>query len=144
MSSRKQYAALPFVCLADRVEVCLITSLATGRWIIPKGWPQEGLAPHELAALEAYEEAGLKGSIGIESIGRFRYLKQLEDGSSVRCDVGVYPMQVDHQMLDWPERAQRNLLWVKLKKAAKLVDEPELSSILRSFDPLASPLKKTA
>ena len=144
MSCRKQYAALPFVCLAQRIEVCLITSRATGRWIIPKGWPQESLAPHELAAQEAYEEAGLKGRIGIQSIGRFRYLKQLENGDSVRCDVAVYPMRVDYQTLDWPERTQRRLLWVKLKKAAKLVDDPELSSLLRDFDPLGAPLLKTA
>jgi len=144
MPARKQYAALPFVCLADRIEVCLITSRATGRWIIPKGWPQEGLAPHELAALEAFEEAGLKGSTGTEPVGRFRYMKQLEDGFSIRCNVGVYPMQVHYQTLDWPERTQRRLLWVKLKKAAKLVDEPELSSLLRDFDPLADPLLKSA
>ena len=144
MNTRKQYAALPFVCLADRVEVCLITSRATGRWIIPKGWPQDGLAPHDLAALEAYEEAGLKGRTSSVSIGRFRYLKQLQNGSSVRCDVAVYPMQVDYQTLDWPERTQRRLLWVKRKKAVKLVGDPELSSLLRRFDPRAAPLLKTA
>ena len=61
MKPPRQYAALPFIYLDEQVEVCLITSRTTGRWIIPKGWPQDGLAPHELAAVEAYEEAGLKG-----------------------------------------------------------------------------------
>jgi len=144
MSSRKQYAALPFICMADRVEVCLITSRATGRWIIPKGWPQQGLSPHELAAQEAYEEAGLKGKTGTQSIGSFHYLKRLQDGSDIQCNVGVNPMQVDYQAIDWPERTQRTCMWVKLKKAAKLVAEPELSNLLRHFDPTTSPLLKTA
>jgi 8-oxo-dGTP pyrophosphatase MutT (NUDIX family) len=42
----------------------LLTSRETGRWVIPKGWPSKGLKPREVAASEAYEEAGLVGSIG--------------------------------------------------------------------------------
>jgi hypothetical protein len=32
-------------------EVMLVTSRKTRRWIIPKGWPQKGKAPHHSAAL---------------------------------------------------------------------------------------------
>ena len=35
-----QYAALPYRRRADGiVEVMLVTSRDTGRWVIPKGWP---------------------------------------------------------------------------------------------------------
>ena len=35
--------------------------------MIPKGWPVPGLEPHESAAREAFEEAGLVGSAASES-----------------------------------------------------------------------------
>jgi 8-oxo-dGTP pyrophosphatase MutT (NUDIX family) len=59
----------------------LITSRVTRRWIIPKGWPAQRLAPHESAVREAFEEGGLIGKIGKHAIGIFHYEKQLSDGS---------------------------------------------------------------
>ena len=37
-SARLQAAALPFR-QRDRLEILLVSSLDTGRWIVPKGWP---------------------------------------------------------------------------------------------------------
>lgn len=143
MSGRKQYAALPFIILVDSIEVCLITSKESGRWIIPKGWPKKGMAPHELAALEAFEEAGLKGSADSRSIGCFHYVKRLDDGSEVECEVSVYPMLVEYQAINWPEQDQRTATWVQLKEAAKLVAEEQLSNLLRRFNPKLLASKKT-
>ena len=42
---RSQFAALCYRMKASRCEVLLITSRRTGRWIIPKGWPEDGLTP---------------------------------------------------------------------------------------------------
>jgi 8-oxo-dGTP pyrophosphatase MutT (NUDIX family) len=144
MSCRKQYAALPFIFSVDSIEVCLITSRETARWIIPKGWPQKGLAPHELAALEAFEEAGLKGRTETIAVGRFHYVKHLDDGSEVECDVRVYPMLVEYQAINWPEQDQRTSIWVELDRAVELVDEEELSILLSRFNPKISPQSKTA
>jgi 8-oxo-dGTP pyrophosphatase MutT (NUDIX family) len=41
------------------VEVLMITS-SQGRWILPKGWPIDGLSEPEAALQEAWEEAGVK------------------------------------------------------------------------------------
>src|SRR5271156_4832943 len=61
---RLQYAALPYrVSARARTEIMLITSRETRRWIIPKGWPQKGRAPHRSAAREAFEEAGVVGKV---------------------------------------------------------------------------------
>lgn len=55
----RQIGALPFFLNAnDGLDVCLVTSRGGGRWIIPKGNPIPGLAPHEVASKEALEEAG--------------------------------------------------------------------------------------
>jgi 8-oxo-dGTP pyrophosphatase MutT (NUDIX family) len=40
-----------------------MTSRDTGRWIIPKGNISAGKAPYEAAQAEAFEEAGIKGTI---------------------------------------------------------------------------------
>ena len=60
---RQQFAA---ICHRTKkktgeLEVLLITSRDTGRWVIPKGWHMEGKQPHAIAEQEAYEEAGIKG-----------------------------------------------------------------------------------
>ena len=61
-----------------RPEVLLLTSRETKRWIIPKGWPIRGLKPREVAARDAYEEAGLRGTIsGKHPIGAYHYEKRL-------------------------------------------------------------------
>jgi 8-oxo-dGTP pyrophosphatase MutT (NUDIX family) len=61
-----QYGALPYRETKSGVEILLVTSRGTRRWIIPKGWPQSGTPPHRAAAQEAFEEAGVVGKISIK------------------------------------------------------------------------------
>ena len=70
-----QFAALPFQYGEDgRLRVMLLTSRETRRWVIPKGWPIHGRKPSEVAAQEAFEEAGLLGTIvGKRPIGSYHY-----------------------------------------------------------------------
>lgn len=137
MSGRKpqmQYAALPFRRRADAtVEVMLITSRDTGRWLIPKGWPEPGLAPHESAAREAREEGGLVGRIGEAAIGRYHYDKRLPDGSAVHCAVEVFTLEVGRQLKSWPERDERHTRWFAVAEAAEAVQEAELREIIRGL-----------
>ena len=135
MKTKKQYAALPYIVFRDHIKVLLITRRRSKRWIIPKGWPEDHLIPSKLAALEAFEEAGLKGRIGKHKIGNFNYIKRLDDDHSVICDVDVFPLKVTAQYLDFPEKGQRELRWLKLKKAAQLIEEKELAALIRGFKP---------
>jgi len=57
----QQVAALVYRYEAEERQVLVITSRGTGRWVIPKGWPQVGRTLAETAAREAYEEAGVRG-----------------------------------------------------------------------------------
>jgi 8-oxo-dGTP pyrophosphatase MutT (NUDIX family) len=101
VARRTQYAALPFRHNADAdVEVMLVTSRDTGRWVIPKGWPVGRKAPHASAAREALEEAGVVGKVGRDSIGTYTYEKRLADGTFVICEVQVFPLEVKHQRTD--------------------------------------------
>ena len=62
---RIQVAALPWREAGEDVEIMLITSRDTGRWVLPKGWPEQREKLYEAAAREASEEAGIEGSQGI-------------------------------------------------------------------------------
>jgi len=68
-------AALPWrFSKFEGVEILLATSRETRRWVIPKGWPMKGRKPHIIsAALEAMQEAGLRGRMGGKKIGDYRY-----------------------------------------------------------------------
>jgi hypothetical protein len=47
------------------------------------------------------------------------------------CEVHVFPLNVKRQRKQWPERRQREVKWVSAKEAAKKVQEPKLSAIIR-------------
>jgi len=115
------------------VEILLITSRETRRWVIPKGWPIKGLKPHQAAAHEAWEEAGVEGRAGARKIGSFDYEKRLSGGQLQPVRVEVYPLQVLQEQDDWPEAHQRERRWVSAAEAASLVDEPGLAQLLSAF-----------
>lgn len=133
--TESQYAALCFRRTGKHDhEVLLITSRDTGRWVIPKGWPMKGKSGSECALREAFEEAGVEGSPWPLPIGVYAYDKVLTSGVQP-CIVSVYPVEVDRMRNEFPEKGQRERKWFKPKKAAEKVDEPELRSLLKSFDP---------
>jgi 8-oxo-dGTP pyrophosphatase MutT (NUDIX family) len=118
--------------VGDGVEVLLITSKDTGRWVLPKGWPMKGEKPRAAAAREALEEAGIKGAVGKNALGSYRYDKRLPDGV-LPCSVEVYPLAVERQLNLWPERGQRTLTWFDANEAASLVEEADLASLIHAF-----------
>ncbi|HEX5380213.1 MAG TPA: NUDIX hydrolase [Phenylobacterium sp.] len=133
---RGQSAALPWRRASDgRVEVLLITSRETRRWVIPKGWPIKGLTSAQSAAREAFEEAGLLGEARKKKLGFFHYDKRLRSGRVQPVRVAVYAMEVSQEAQDWPEKGQRDKLWTSTAEAAAQVDEPELKAIIAAFAP---------
>jgi len=133
-ASHIQYAALPYRRMAGAaIEVMLITSRDTGRWVIPKGWLGAGLAAQDSAEREAREEGGLVGRIDDRPLGHYRYKKRLADGSSVACSVEVFALEVERQLKSWPERKERDTRWFALREAAAAVEEPELAAMIRSL-----------
>lgn len=132
---RSQIAALPWRHGKKGLEILLISSRETKRWVIPKGWPMKGRKPHAAAAQEAKEEAGLLGKIVKEPIGHFHYVKNMSDGTAQLCRVDVFPLEVEKQRKSWPERDQRITRWFLLEEAAELVREPELIALIRAFTP---------
>jgi 8-oxo-dGTP pyrophosphatase MutT (NUDIX family) len=125
-----QVAALPVRRTGDGdIEVLLITSRKTNRWIIPKGWPMKGKKRHEAAAQEALEEAGISGHVHKKPLGSYVYWKR-RDARSDLCSVEVYQLDVERQMDVFLEKGQRQAIWVDLSEATSLTEEPGLRAIL--------------
>lgn len=129
----QQFAALPWRHTGTRIEVLLISSRETKRWVIPKGWPIAGLPPHESAAREAFEEAGVGGQIAHEPLGSYDYDKRLKDGRLLPCHVEVFPLEVMVQHTSWPEQAERAARWMSQDEAAAAVAEPQLAKLIREL-----------
>jgi 8-oxo-dGTP pyrophosphatase MutT (NUDIX family) len=129
----RQYAALPWR-MAERAEILLASSRETRRWVIPKGWPMKGRKPHMTAAIEALQEAGLLGKIAKTTFGAFHYEKRLKNGAVLLCRVDVFLLRVSRQRKSWPEKDQRVTQWFSPTDAAQLVDEPELSALIKTFE----------
>ena len=131
--ARRQYGVVPYRRVRDRIEILLITSRNTGRWIIPKGWPIGRKPPRDVARLEALEEAGLEGAIAKRSCGAFHYQKRLNDGAVVLCRVQVFALEVGRQRKTWPERSERKRRWFAAERAIELVREEELKALIGAF-----------
>lgn len=133
---RAQFAAAPFRYRDDGgIEVLLVTTRETGRWVIPKGWPMKKLGPLAAAMREAYEEAGVRGEGG-PSIGAFDYLKIMRSGPNQLCEVEVFPLLVREELEDWPEKAERRRRWFSPEEASAAVDEERLRAILADLPAL--------
>ncbi|WP_420342915.1 NUDIX hydrolase [Paenirhodobacter sp.] len=126
-----QFAALCLRRKGGRTEVLLITSRDTGRWLLPKGWAMEDRSNAEAALTEAWEEAGVIGRLAGPAIGSYGAQKMLIAREPMPCRVEVYPVHVDRLAARYPEKGQRRRKWMSLKRAAKLVSEPDLAALLR-------------
>ncbi|MEN8891968.1 NUDIX hydrolase [Planktotalea arctica] len=132
---RTQFAALCYRMRKGKPEILLVTSRRTRRWIIPKGWPQDGMRPAQSAAIEALEEAGVEGKTNDVTLGSFSYTKQHISGRALPCVALVYPLKVKTVHERYREVKQRKRKWFSPAQAARKVSAPELAHIIRSFDP---------
>lgn len=121
----QQVCVIPYRRHCDRVEFCLITSLAKRRWIFPKGIIEPGDTYQDSAVKEALEEAGLHGQIVGEPLGHFFDAKW-----GARLIVKVVVMEVEEADATWPEIEVRQRQWADYESAQQLVTRRELKSFL--------------
>jgi 8-oxo-dGTP pyrophosphatase MutT (NUDIX family) len=129
-----QYAALPYRVSGRSIQVLLVTSRRTRRWIVPKGWPVEGMPASACAALEALEEAGVRGEVQKTPIGHYRYVKHHKNRASEPCKVEVYALRVTEQRKSWAEGEERERRWYTPAEAAAAVAEPLLQHLILEFE----------
>lgn len=135
----RQVAAIPYrLTEAGGVEVLVITSKTTRRFVVPKGWPMKGKSGRKAAAIEARQEAGVVGKARKEPSGRYSYWKRISD-CFVRVEVTVYLLQVQEQEAKWAEARKRLRNWMTPSDAALLIDEPELATLVSQLEDVALP-----
>ena len=132
---RMQYAALCYRRSKDdgQLEILLLTSRDTGRWVIPKGWPMGSKASYTVAETEALQEAGVKGIVEHDPLGSFGYGKAMAEGLVLPCEVQVHALEVTGSVKNYKEKGERTLEWVSPQAAAARVAEPGLKKIILAF-----------
>jgi 8-oxo-dGTP pyrophosphatase MutT (NUDIX family) len=131
----RQVGALPLRKLdGGGLEVLLVSSRETRRWVIPKGWPAKRLSDPEAAAREARQEAGISGKMSNRPIGSYRYRKRLPGGLVRVVDVDVYVLWVKKQRKSWREKDERIRVWFSQSDAARKVREQKLKELIAEFE----------
>lgn len=107
----------------------MVTSRTQRRWVLPKGHIEDGLTPWQAAEREAWEEAGLRGTVISEPLGTYHYIKH-----DRRHAVTVYRIAVIAEHDLWPERLLRQRQWVTIDEAIRRVKEKGLKELLKAVD----------
>ncbi len=121
----RQAAAIPYRLRSKGLEIALITSLRSRRWVFPKGHIEPGEAGYESAVREAHEEAGLLGEVDPRPVGRYRYQKRGE-----LHEVVVYLLRVTRELSSWTEDDVRNRKWMGLRSASSRLRRPDMRELL--------------
>jgi 8-oxo-dGTP pyrophosphatase MutT (NUDIX family) len=91
------------------------------------------MKPADTAAREAYEEAGIRGTVGRKALGTFLYDKDMDDGRTVPCEVKVFALKVARQLKAWPEQHEREARWLNPHEAVALIAEDGLRTMIDLF-----------
>lgn len=121
-----QSAAIPYRIKNGELQILVISSSGNNHWGVPKGIIEPGYSASASAAIEAWEEAGIKGVISEQMLDCYQYKKW---GGT--CTVQVYPMTVNEMVIDteW-EESHRKREWLAVKKASSLIKQKPLVDIL--------------
>jgi len=127
-----QFGAIPWRERGGKREFLLVTSRRTGRWIFPKGGRIAWLSVRDCAAQEAYEEAGVEGLVAQVPAGSYRSVKVRPEGNQ-DIEVEMYPLEVEVELDDWPEKKPRRRRWAGFDEACILISDAGLVKVLRDF-----------
>jgi 8-oxo-dGTP pyrophosphatase MutT (NUDIX family) len=129
--SVRQCGALPYrLGSHGRPELLLITTRGGTRWLPPKGWPSWWRSDRGSAALEAYEEAGVRGDIETQPFGDFLHRKSLAPDRFLTCRIELYLLRVREQLDEWPEQYERQRRWFSIEAACSAVDNASLRDLI--------------
>lgn len=121
----QQTGVVAFRFVGSQHEFCIITGRRSGRWGIPKGRVGSCTSIQEAALCEAWQEAGLSGTIFGDPLGNYPYRKKGKNH-----EVIVWLMHVESSWQSWKESNQRTRQWATLGQALKLIEQPHVNQFL--------------
>ena len=110
----------------------LVTSRGSERWIVPKGKQRRKERAHACAEREVREEAGAIGRV------RGKPVAIIKAEPEAQASVPLYLLEVKEVLDAWPEKDQRKRAWEPVKRAAAMVDDPELAAAILRLAELKS------
>ena len=124
-----------------RLEFLLIRRLGDEWWSVPKGRLAPGSTIADTAAAEAYEEAGVHGTMGSRPLGSYQHRKTIRTfpGPPQLVEVVLFAMQVEIESSRWPEMVLRERRWFDQARAPFFVAPGPLRDVLALFDPGSAP-----
>jgi len=124
-----QSGVIPYRRKDGELQILLITSLKSKRWILPKGYIEFNLSPFESAKKEAYEEAGVTGANETVEVGSLKMKRPIG-----LCNIIIYSMEVLEVLDDYPEKDLRKRKWFSVKEAAENISFPEVSEMILQLE----------
>jgi len=118
-----QLGILPYTFIDRRLHLLLITSSSGNRWIFPKGRQEPDMTPHEVAIMEAVEEAGVLGTLRQD----LRTRCQMADGRFLQ----LYAMKISKLLKSWPEENVRRRRLFPFSDALEMIGDPGLAKAVR-------------
>ncbi|MCG7874662.1 MAG: histidine phosphatase family protein [Candidatus Thiodiazotropha lotti] len=124
-----QSSVIPYRIKDGKPEFLLVRSSKQKHWVVPKGISEPWLTLQASAAKEAFEEAGVEGDVGSESLGSYKYEKW-----GAECSVQVYPMLVKNLIPEdeWEER-HRGREWLSPDEAIERIKQAELKPMIKKL-----------
>lgn len=125
----QQAGVIPWRIMDGQLQVMLITSSKNRHWGFPKGVIEPGEAPQYSAEIEARDEGGIRGTIGVR-LGSFEVPKW-----GANCTVETFAMQVKEVIprVVWSER-HRNRHWCSLSLARGLVKNQDFINLIDELE----------
>ena len=115
-----KWGVIPFRGTGNENIEFLIVSTKNGNWGLPKGNLMKKLGSKGTALQEAYEEAGIIGSVVDQKIS-----------AKVKGKImAFYPMEVKNELAVWPESEWRQRKWIYSNEAKDYLNHGSLRSIL--------------
>jgi 8-oxo-dGTP pyrophosphatase MutT (NUDIX family) len=100
---------------------------------LPKGTVKPGISVSAAAATEAFEEAGVLGTIEDKEIFSYRDTKSLTKGGKLDVRVVVHVMMVSSEAPIWPEMHERERRWLEPEAALQVLIGKYLKGSVRAF-----------
>jgi hypothetical protein len=116
MATFMQIGVVPILSRKKKPHIVLVTARGKGRWLLPKGNQHPRRTRREMALTEAYEEAGVVGTIRTKHYIDVPFLNDRR-----RIVLRLYPMDVERILKKWPEQDGRERIVVDARKANKLL-----------------------
>ena len=129
---KERLGVLPFVLEGSgrktRLKLVLVQSRDGDRWVLPKGKPKSRMSRRDLAALEAWEEAGVRGSWG-----KRRPIDTTLRQAGATLPLRLYPLEVRELAKRWPESDRKRRL-VSPRRCCELLCDAGLIRAVRTLE----------